>query len=727
MTKSDKFTNLRKQAEEMLQQPDERPELSLEQAQHLLHELQVYQIELEMQNEELRRTQQQLSESRDRYADLYDLAPVGYFAVSEKGLILEANLAGADLLGVERSALIGQPLSRFMAWDSKDQLYLHYRQVFESKIRQLCELEVLKKDGRQFYVQLESVVTADRGGDCGGQQCRTVISDIAERKQAEESLRESEERYRQVITSISDHIYTTEMTEDGEQINLYISPNIEGLTGYPAEKFKTDWSFWPSTVIHPDDREAALRQMERLTMGQDSEMEYRLVQADGNVIWIRDSGKVKAEGNSKIIYGVVSDITERRRMEEALRQQERLAAVGQLAAGITHDFNNILTSIIGLAELNRIQPGIPASTGRDLERIVQQGRRAAHLVRQILDFSRKSVLQKRPLELISFVEETIKLLKRTIPEDIRIIVEIEPGRETPMFNADPTQVQQMLTNLAVNARDAMPEGGSLQFRLSTLRLKPGQPLPSPVFEASAGDKQNSIGSWIVLSVSDSGHGITPELLPRIFEPFFTTKEVGQGSGLGLAQVYGIVKQHEGYIDVASRVGQGTTFTIYLPALSSLPEALPESQVEIPRGSGEVILLVEDEPVVLESVQAMLESLNYRVLTATDGRQALEVYDRRQEEIALVLTDMVMPEIGGLALSQALHQRNPALKMVVLTGYPMEVEAEELLALGIVDWVRKPLRIKRLAQAVNKALKLADEAGQPYAIAAAKREAETARD
>jgi CheY-like chemotaxis protein len=260
----------------------------------------------------------------------------------------------------------------------------------------------------------------------------------------------------------------------------------------------------------------------------------------------------------------------------------------------------------------------------------------------------------------------------------------------------------MLTNLAVNARDAMPEGGALRFHLSSLALEPGEPLPNPVFDESPEEGRSRAVNWLVLSVSDTGCGIAPEVLPHIFEPFFTTKEVGQGTGLGLAQVYGIVKQHEGYLEVTSQVGQGTTLIIYLPALSSPPAGSPPIEAEISGGDGEVILLVEDEVVVLDTVKAMLEHLGYRVLTAIDGRRALEVYDRHQAEIALVLTDMNMPEMGGADLSQRLGQRYPAIKVVVLTGYPLE--AEELLAQGAVDWLQKPVRLKQLAQAIDQALK-----------------------
>ncbi len=394
---------------------------------------------------------------------------------------------------------------------------------------------------------------------------------------------------------------------------------------------------------------------------------------------------------------VIWNNTETRATQERIKEQERLAAVGQLAAGIAHDFNNILTSIIGFAELVRLHPDLPPGVQEDLQRIINQGQRATRLVRQILDFSRQSVTEKRPLNLAPFLKETIKLLERTIPENIRIIQEIEPNPEAYHLNADPAQMQQVLTNLAVNARDAMPGGGELRFQLSSLTLTLGERPPYP---------DMSPGNWIILIISDTGNGIPTEVLPRIFEPFFTTKEVGKGIGLGLAQVYGIISQHGGFIDVKTELEKGTTFTLYLPALPPLQKTSPQSiEPETLHGSGEVILLVEDNMAVLEVTQAMLKHLGYRVITATNGRQALEVFEQHQSEIALVLTDITMPEMGGVALSQTLRAKYPFTKVVALTGYPLEIVSKDLLSQGIVGWLQKPLSRGELAQIISRSLKI----------------------
>lgn len=392
---------------------------------------------------------------------------------------------------------------------------------------------------------------------------------------------------------------------------------------------------------------------------------------------------------------ILRDITAERSLQERIQQQDRLAAVGQLAAGIAHDFNNILTSIIGFTELTYLEANLPRSVKENLRHVIEQGERAAHLVRQILDFSRRSVIKKQRVELVPFLDNMINLLRRTLPEIIEITLDIKPDCRGCIIHADPTQIQQALTNLALNARDALPEGGLLRFQLSQLKLKTLDPPPSP---------QLAPGDWVVLSVSDTGLGIEADVLPHIFEPFFTTKEVGQGTGLGLAQVYGIIKQHEGEIEVESQPGQGTTFIFYLPALITPSENFTYSpQPNMLQGKGEVILLVEDNANVLDVTRMMLTQLGYQVLAATNGQAGLKIYNQRAGEISLVLTDMMMPAMGGVKLSQALHDRDPAIKIVVMTGYPLENEAKALLSRGIVDWIQKPLSMNKLAQTINRVL------------------------
>ncbi len=390
---------------------------------------------------------------------------------------------------------------------------------------------------------------------------------------------------------------------------------------------------------------------------------------------------------------VIRDVTEERLMQKRAQRQERLAAVGQLAAGIAHDFNNILTSIIGYAELLLADQRLLPDIHEDVERITRQGHRAAHLVRQILDFSRQTITEKHPLDLVPFVKETIKLLERTLPENINFV--FDAPSDLYLVTADLSQLQQVVTNLAVNARDAMPAGGTLTICLRHAVFSASKPPPYSDMPP---------GPWVVLKVQDTGIGIPQENQVQIFEPFFTTKEVGQGTGLGLAQVYGIVKQHDGFIEVESQLNAGTTFSIYLPPHTSTeaPPILARS-LNLPQGQNQLILLVEDDDTVLEIGQSMLKHLGYRVISATNGHEALDLFRQHQLDIDLVLTDMTMPVMGGAELTAALRAHNPSIKVIALTGYPLDNEAKRLLSEGFVTWLQKPLRLTTLAETIQHTL------------------------
>ncbi len=314
---SKSFSELRIQAEKLLQKKSTNlSEYSSVDMHRLIHELQIQQIEFELQNEALEQAHQELENSRNKYADLYDFAPVGYISIDQVGLIIEANLTGATLLGMEREALIGQSLSYFVAEEDRDKYELSRQSLFVTQTPQVCEIRLVRKDGSRYYASLKGIAVLDNEGQVS--QSRFVVSDITERKQAERALWESESRLQHVFSSISDHIYMTELTKDGERINHYLSP-VEALTGYSSEILKDNWDFWSSRIIHPEDRAIAGDQMNKLAQGQNSEVEYRLVRADGRIIWVRDSGRVERATASKnfMVYGVVSDITERKQAEEA--------------------------------------------------------------------------------------------------------------------------------------------------------------------------------------------------------------------------------------------------------------------------------------------------------------------------------------------------------------------------------------------------------------------------
>jgi len=308
------------------------------------------------------------------------------------------------------------------------------------------------------------------------------------------------------------------------------------------------------------------------------------------------------------------------------------------------------------------------------------------------------VTEKQPLDLLTFLKESVRWLQRTFPETIRIELDWEPGNY--WLYGDPAQLQQVLTNLALNSRDAMPEGGEIRIHLSRVDLAEGETPPHPEVPP---------GKWIVITFSDTGTGIPPEILPRIFEPFFTTKKSGVGTGLGLAQVHGIVKQHDGYIFVESEVGKGTTFTIYFPALLTKADIEKiEQKTPLPKGQGEWILVVEDDPAVRYLSKSMLSHLGYHVLLAKHGKEALELFEEHRDQIRLVITDLLMPEMDGRALIQALKERAPEIPVVIMTGYPRDPQALELLTKGEIPWIQKPLQLPLLARVVHEALNVSGQ-------------------
>ena len=393
---------------------------------------------------------------------------------------------------------------------------------------------------------------------------------------------------------------------------------------------------------------------------------------------------------------VLRDVTREREMQHMVQQQERLAAVGQLAAGIAHDFNNIMAVIQLYTEIAIGAPDTPSWLRERLKIILEQNQRATHLVQQILDFSRRAVLERCPMDLLSFVKEQIKLLERTLPENLHIHFSYETGNYT--INADPTRIQQAMMNLAVNARDAMPDGGELNVKLHPIH--PAEVIQCITCGRVIPDPQQA---WICLSFSDTGNGIPEEILPHIFEPFFTTKQPGQGTGLGLSQVYGIVKLHEGHIQVNTSVGKNCTFTLYLPAIMQLPEPSPGPSESITEGQGQMILLVEDEIITRAAILDSLVLLNYKVHAASNGKEAIDFLDHNKGFVDLILSDVVMPQMGGIPLFHTLRERGLTTPIILMSGHPMQEQLKELQNSGLTGWLLKPPNLKQLAQAVAQAL------------------------
>ncbi len=373
-----------------------------------------------------------------------------------------------------------------------------------------------------------------------------------------------------------------------------------------------------------------------------------------------------------------------------------MAAVGELAAGIAHDFNNIMATIILYADMLRSAMPEGNSDQQRLAVVRHQAMHATNLIQQILDFSRRSVIERGPMDILPFLKELVKLWERTLPESIRIRLRYD--RSEYVVNANPTRLQQAFMNLVVNARDAMPNGGYLHLALmiSTISEKHAPPI------AGMGP-----GAWVHLSITDNGSGIAPHVLPHIFEPFYTTKARGKGTGLGLAQVYGIVQQHDGFINVESRLGQGTTLHIYFPmVVNAAPQDVEGTPDLVISKNHETILVVEDDESMREVLQDVLESVGYKVLCAANGRRALHIYAQQAQEIKLVMTDMVMPEMSGEDIYHILRKEPNAPKILLVTGYQQQ-DTDEILKADISNgkalWLQKPFQASTLLQAIETLL------------------------
>jgi PAS domain S-box-containing protein len=504
-------------------------------------------------------------------------------------------------------------------------------------------------------------------------------------RQAEDALRHSEARFRAIIEKSFEAVFL--LAADGTV--RYASPSSVRILGYSPEELVGRNGF---ELIHPDDRRGVEAAFAKELQKADATVTavYRGRHRDGSWRWLEAAGtNLLDDPDVQAIVGNYHDITERRRLEEQLRQSQRQEAVGRLAAGVAHDFNNILTVITGFADMALYQLP-PESDVCDLVTEIQNAAgRAVSLTRQLLAFGRKQMLQPKVLDLNALVTDLTRMLRRLLSEAIDLTLSLEPalGR----VKADPGQLEQVVVNLAVNARDAMPHGGHLNIRTANVDLAGDNPDIRP-------------GPYVMLAVKDSGCGMTAAVRDHIFEPFFTTKEVGKGTGLGLATVYGIIKQSGGHIEFDTQVGSGTTFRVYLPRVDEAVREEPTSSGMnwAPRGT-ETVLLVEDDESVRSLARQVLHGLGYSVLEAVDGAAALRLAERYAGEIHLLLTDVVMPVMGGRQLAERLAASRPATRVLFASGYTEDEVIRHGISAAKMNFIQKPYAPAALAQKVRAVL------------------------
>ena len=522
---------------------------------------------------------------------------------------------------------------------------------------------------------------------------KSLAEEMGERLRAQESLTREEAQFRVFIEKLPAISYIAEPGDQGRW--LFVSPQVESLLGYRQDEWLADPRLW-FTRVHPDDRRVVLAEEERCILERDQfSLEYRLLARDGRTVWVRDDAVFLPADDihPDRLQGVMFDVTERRLLAEQLVQAQKAEAIGQLAGGIAHDFNNLLTAITGYAELLLHRLGDNHRYARELTEILRAAERAARVTGKLLAFSRRQTLNPRNLDLNALLIELDSLLRRLIGERVQLELSLASG--PIMVRAEPTQLEQVVMNLVVNARDAMTEGGLIRLATAPRRVETAG--RGAVAGLRAGD-------YVELSVMDSGSGMDAETRRRLFEPFFTTKPVGQGTGLGLAMAYGIVQQSGGIILVESEAGQGSIFRILLPLSGEVEGASPGRTGSLSLAGGrERILLVEDDPAVRDFAVSLLADLGYQVTAASDGIEARAIVEREGLGFELLLTDVVMPRLGGAELAQELRALRGDLAVLFVSGYARnDIQISALLGPRCL-YLQKPFTPAVLAATLRRLL------------------------
>ena len=652
-----------------------------------------------------------LRESEEKFRELAELLPQPVFELDREGSFTYSNRRGFKTFGYTQDDLEkGVNAVQLYIPEERERVKQNIRKSLAGEEFEDHEYTGLKKDGSTFPMLVYSVPIIREGKAVG---VRGIVLDITERRRMEEELQEAHDqlelevadrtaelrtaneklrgeieereraaqalrlstlRYQTLFESAPVGIWHAASDGSGDIVN----ESLLKIAGMTQETVRGKG--WASG-LHPEDKERAYREWSAFVQGKGPyESTYRFRHPDGTVRHVLGQAvpEIGLEGEILGFIGTLTDITEQKDLETKLQEAQKMEAVGTLAGGIAHDFNNLLQAILGYADLLLLRKGKDEPRSRELQEIISASKRGAELTQQLLTFSRRVESKLRPTDLNLGVENTRKIFARTLPKMIEIDLLLSDNLS--FVNADPVQMEQILMNLAVNAKDAMPDGGKLTIKTGNVILDEEYCRTHP--EAIPGE-------YVLLEVSDTGHGMAEETLKHIFDPFFTTKGMAEGTGLGLAMVHGIVKSHDGYIDCTSDFGTGTTFKIYLPAVEQ--EEKPEMPVEkdLYRIGTETILLVDDEEFVRDVARQMLTEFGYTVIVANDGESALQLYEQERGRVDLVILDLIMPGIGGRKCLEKLLKINPRAKIVVASGFSDIEPIKETVEAGAKGFIGKP--------------------------------------
>jgi two-component system cell cycle sensor histidine kinase/response regulator CckA len=646
-------------------------------------------IELAKINEELRREVQErkqaeeaLRESEQKFRGLAEQSPNMIF-INKGGRVVYANRRCEEVMGYKREEFCSPDFDfrTLIAPESTGMIERAFAKHMQGEEIAPYEYGLITRDGRRIEaINSSKLITFE-----GAKAILGVVTDITERKRAEETLRKSEARYRAVVQDQTELI--CRFTPDGKLSFVndvycrYFGKDADELVGH---------AFMP--MISEEDREMVKTHLASIDRENPvSTLEHRVMSPDGEIRWQRWTNRAIFDNSGHVVefQAVGRDVTERKRTEAQLQQAQRMESIGTLAGGIAHDFNNILMGVQGnvsmmLLDVDEADPHYERL--KNMERQVQSG---ARLTSHLLAYARKGKYEVKPFSLNQLVEEACYTFGRARKE---VTIHQHLSADAYAIEGDPGQIEQVLLNLFVNSAEAMPDGGD--FILETMNVT-HKDMTGRLYKPKR-------GNYVLLRVTDTGAGMDKKTVDRIFEPFFTTKEMGRGTGLGLASAYGIIKAHEGYIDVDSRKGRGTTFSIYLPASEKEALRTVRASDSIINGT-ETVLLVDDEEVVREASQELLEAMGYRVLIAKDGKEAVELYKNKQEDIDIVLLDIVMPNMGGREAYETLKSINPDIRVLLLSGYSIDGQATEILKRGANAFIQKPFNMKELSGKIREVL------------------------
>ncbi len=661
----------------------------------LIHELKAHKIELQMQNEDLRKAQVDLLASRNRYSQLFQNAPVGYLVLDEIGIIREVNETFCSMTGFDVAKVVGKGFSDLLVEPHQGRFLARYKALFKSPLGKRIEAEIRVRRGKPIWVRMEASMLSRSAEEESPEEAGRLLltlSDITDLKAAEEALRESESRYREfsrqfvaVLEAIPDSLALIKVDHEVMWANSSAVNSMAQKDAYaPGEQCFKLWH----GLSEPCNACALLeaisegKPVNKHTSSKDGRSwEFRLIPIKD------DAGAVTH------CIRLARDITERQKLEARLREAQKMEAIGTLAGGIAHDFNNILSPIIGYTEMALDDVPDISPMRYDLEQVLRAANRARDLVKQILAFSRHGQEhQMTPMDVGMVVREALKLLRASLPSTIEIKQSIQSG----MGVADATQIHQIVVNLCTNAAHAMEDKGVLSVSLESIDLREGDLALSSLVDLMP-------GSYLKLSVSDTGHGMSPETMNRIFEPYFTTKEVGKGTGLGLAVVHGIVKRHGGGIRVRSVPGRGSAFDVYIPEAMAAPKQAIALQQDIAKGKGR-ILLVDDERMIIEVGTKMLTQLGYSVTGKDNPLEALDLFLSDPHAFDLIITDYTMPHLTGLDLAKEVLKTKADMPIILATGFSEKVTSKSAGSMGIRKFIMKPFNHRELSTVISEILR-----------------------